>query len=117
MIMTEAIPTHNDEIEDLDVILVGAGFAGFYLLDRLRGMGMSVQVFEAGDGPGGVWYWNCYPGARVTSPAPMYQFSRDDLWRDWKFSELIPRGRKSASISTMWTKNSTSVATFVSTDA
>ena len=90
MSTTEAKPTHNDEIEDLDVILVGAGFAGFYLLDRLRGMGMSVQVFEAGDGPGGVWYWNCYPGARVNSPGPMYQFSRDDLWRDWKFSELYP---------------------------
>src|SRR5258708_2984848 len=53
-------------------------------------MGMSVQVFEAGDGPGGVWYWNCYPGARVDSPGPMYQFSRDDLWRDWKFSKLYP---------------------------
>src|SRR5271170_1935803 len=90
MSTTEAKPTHNDEIEDLDVILVGAGFAGFYLLDRLRGMGMSVQLFEARDGPGGVWYWNCYPGARVDSPGPMYQFSRDDLWRDWKFSELYP---------------------------
>src|SRR5258706_8106948 len=78
------------EIEDLDVIIVGAGFAGLYLLDRLRSMGMSVQVFEAGDAPGGVWYWNCYPGARVDSPGPMYQFSRDDLWRDWKFSELYP---------------------------
>jgi cyclohexanone monooxygenase len=80
----------NAETEELDVVIVGAGFAGLYLLDRLRGMGMSVQVFEAGDGPGGVWYWNCYPGARVDSPGPMYQFSRDDLWRDWKFSELYP---------------------------
>lgn len=53
-------------------------------------MGMSVQVLEAGDGPGGVWYWNCYPGARVDSPGPMYQFSREDLWRDWAFSELYP---------------------------
>ncbi|WP_426441526.1 flavin-containing monooxygenase [Bradyrhizobium genosp. P] len=82
--------TKNGEIEDLDVILVGAGFAGLYLLDRLRSTGMSVQVFEAGDAPGGIWYWNCYPGARVDSPGPMYQFSRDDLWRDWKFSELYP---------------------------
>jgi cyclohexanone monooxygenase len=87
---TEAKRTHDDEIEHLDVILVGAGFAGLYLLDRLRGMGMSVQVFEAGDAPGGVWYWNCYPGARVDSPGPMYQFSREDLWRDWSFSELYP---------------------------
>src|SRR6266481_8409200 len=81
-------------IEDLDVIIVGAGFAGLYLLDRLRRMGMAVQVFEAGDGPGGVLYWNCYPGARVDSPGPMYQFSRDDLWRDWKFSELYPSWQK-----------------------
>ncbi len=82
--------TANAATEELDVIIVGAGFAGFHLLDRLRRMGMSVQVFEAGDGPSGVWYWNCYPGARVDSPGPMYQFSRDDLWRDWKFSELYP---------------------------
>jgi cation diffusion facilitator CzcD-associated flavoprotein CzcO len=82
--------TAKAETEELDVIIVGAGFAGFHLLDRLRGMGMSVQVFEAGNGPSGVWYWNCYPGARVDSPGPMYQFSRDDLWRDWKFSELYP---------------------------
>jgi cation diffusion facilitator CzcD-associated flavoprotein CzcO len=86
----EAKLANNGGVEDLDVILVGAGFAGLYLLDRLRSMGMSVQVFEAGDAPGGVWYWNCYPGARVDSPGPMYQFSRDDLWRDWKFSELYP---------------------------
>ncbi|HLZ66671.1 MAG TPA: NAD(P)/FAD-dependent oxidoreductase [Aliidongia sp.] len=76
--------------EELDVIIIGAGFSGLYLLDRLRSMGMSVQVFEAGDAAGGVWYWNCYPGARVDSPAPMYQFSREDLWRDWSFSELYP---------------------------
>ena len=80
----------NAETEQLDVVIVGAGFAGIYLLDRLRSMGMSVQVFEAGNGPGGVWYWNCYPGARVDFPGPMYQFSRDELWRDWKFSELYP---------------------------
>ena len=82
--------TAKAETEELDVIIVGAGFAGFHLLDRLRGMGMSVQVFEAGDGPSGVWYWNCYPGARVDSPGPMYQFSREALWRDWKFTELYP---------------------------
>lgn len=80
----------NARTEDLDVVIVGAGFAGLYLLDRLRGMGMSVQVLEAGAGPGGVWYWNAYPGARVDSPGPMYQFSREDLWRDWSFSELYP---------------------------
>jgi cation diffusion facilitator CzcD-associated flavoprotein CzcO len=90
MSMTKAERTDNAETEVLDVVLVGAGFAGLYLLDRLRGMGMSVQLFEAGDAPGGVWYWNCYPGARVDSPGAMYQFSREDLWRDWSFSELYP---------------------------
>jgi cation diffusion facilitator CzcD-associated flavoprotein CzcO len=87
---TETKRTSNSGIEDLDVIVVGAGFAGLYLLDRLRGMGMAVQVFEAGSGLGGVWYWNCYPGARVDSPGPIYQYSRDDVWRKWQFSELYP---------------------------
>ena len=90
MSTTEAKRTNNGEIEDLDVIVVGAGFAGLYLLDRLRSMGMAVQVFEAGGGLGGVWYWNCYPGARVDSPGPIYQYSRDDVWRKWQFSELYP---------------------------
>jgi cation diffusion facilitator CzcD-associated flavoprotein CzcO len=90
MSVTKVRVTNAGKTEDLDVLIVGAGFAGLYLLDRLRGLGMSVRVFEAGDAPGGVWYWNCYPGARVDSPGPMYQFSRDDLWRDWKFSELYP---------------------------
>jgi cyclohexanone monooxygenase len=46
------IRTDSAEIEELDVIIVGAGFSGLYLLDRLRGMGMSVQVFEAGEALG-----------------------------------------------------------------
>jgi len=90
MSTTEAKRTTNGAIEELDVILVGAGFAGLYLLDRLRSMGMEVKVFEAGAGLGGVWYWNCYPGARVDSPGPIYQYSRDDVWRAWQFSELYP---------------------------
>jgi cation diffusion facilitator CzcD-associated flavoprotein CzcO len=65
--------TVDGAIADLDVIIVGAGFAGPYLLDRLRRLGMTVQVFEAGGGLGGVWYWNCYPGARVDSPGAIYQ--------------------------------------------
>jgi cation diffusion facilitator CzcD-associated flavoprotein CzcO len=82
---TAAKRTGQGAIEDLDVIIVGARFAGLYLLDRLRRLDMTVQVFEVG----GVWYWNCYPGARVDSPGPIYQF-RDDLWRKWRFSELYP---------------------------
>ena len=49
---------------DVDAVVVGAGFAGLYMLHRLRGMGLSVRVFEKGRGVGGTWYWNRYPGAR-----------------------------------------------------
>src|ERR1700686_1816398 len=90
MSTTKAERTDNSESQDIDVIIVGAGFSGLYLLDRLRSIGMGVQVFEAGGGLGGVWYWNCYPGARVDSSGPIYQYSRDDLWPKWQFSELYP---------------------------
>lgn len=74
----------------LDVLVIGAGFAGLYQLDRLRGLGFNVKVFEAGSSLGGIWYWNCYPGARTDSLGHIYQFSREDLWRDWDFKELYP---------------------------
>ena len=90
MSTTKAERTDNSESQDIDVIIVGAGFSGLYLLDRLRSMGMAVQVFEAGGGLGGVRYWNCYPGARADSSGPIYQYSRDDLWPKWQFSELYP---------------------------
>ena len=80
----------RSEPEVLDVLLVGAGFSGLYLLDRLRAQGFKVRLFEAGAGLGGVWHWNCYPGARVDSPGWIYQFSREELWREWNWSETFP---------------------------
>ncbi|SFO45850.1 cyclohexanone monooxygenase [Pseudonocardia ammonioxydans] len=77
-------------VEELDVLVIGAGFAGIYQLDRLRDLGYSVKIYEAGSGLGGIWYWNCYPGARVDTEGPLYQFSYKDLWRDWEFRELYP---------------------------
>jgi cation diffusion facilitator CzcD-associated flavoprotein CzcO len=83
----------NDESERaqtgvFDAVIVGAGFAGMYMLHRLRGMGLSVRVFEAGSGVGGTWYWNRYPGARcdVESMQYSYQFS-DELQQEWVWSE------------------------------
>ena len=66
--------------EQGDAVVVGAGFAGLYMLHLLRGMGLSVQGIERGDGVGGTWYWNRYPGCRcdVESIEYSYQFS-DDL--------------------------------------
>jgi cation diffusion facilitator CzcD-associated flavoprotein CzcO len=83
-------PRSGADPEALDVLLVGAGFSGLYLLDRLREKGFKVALFEAGAGLGGVWYWNCYPGARVDSPCWIYQFSREAIWRDWDWRELFP---------------------------
>ena len=55
-------PTDKDCM--FDAIIVGAGFAGLYMLHRLRGMGLTARVYEAGGDVGGTWYWNRYPGAR-----------------------------------------------------
>ena len=72
-----------------DAIIVGAGFAGMYLLHRLRGAGYRVQCFDAGSGPGGTWHWNRYPGARcdIHSLAYSYSFSKE-LEQEWEWSEL-----------------------------
>ncbi len=71
-----------------DVVVVGAGFAGLYALYKLRSLGLNVQVYEAGTGVGGTWYWNRYPGARcdVNSLEYSYQFS-DELQQEWNWSE------------------------------
>ena len=76
---------------DFDAVVVGAGFAGLYMLHRLRGMGLSVQVFERGSGVGGTWYWNRYPGARCDSDSVeySYQFS-DALQQEWRWTERYP---------------------------
>ncbi|MDJ0394875.1 NAD(P)/FAD-dependent oxidoreductase [Rhodococcus sp. G-MC3] len=72
----------------VDVVIVGAGFAGLYALYRLREQGLSVVVVEAGSGVGGTWYWNRYPGARCDVESIDYSYSfSDDLQQDWNWSE------------------------------
>jgi len=73
---------------EFDAVIVGAGFAGLYLLHRLRALGFRVIVLEAGDGVGGTWYWNRYPGARCDIESLQYQYSfSDELQREWNWSE------------------------------
>ena len=73
---------------EVDVVVVGAGFAGLYAHYRLRGAGFSVQGFEAGDGVGGTWYWNRYPGARCDVESLEYSYSFDaDLQQEWEWTE------------------------------
>jgi cyclohexanone monooxygenase len=73
-----------------DIAIVGAGFAGMYMLHRLRGLGLSVRVFEAGSGVGGTWYWNRYPGARCDVESMQYSYSfSPELQQEWSWSELF----------------------------
>jgi cyclohexanone monooxygenase len=75
-------------IERYDAVVVGAGFAGLYLLHRLRGLGLSVRVYEQGDGVGGTWYWNRYPGARCDVESMQYSYSfSEELQQEWDWSE------------------------------
>ncbi|KAK6585701.1 hypothetical protein PZA11_002428 [Diplocarpon coronariae] len=73
--------------EELDVLLVGAGFGSFTMLNKLRKQGLKVKIFEKGAASGGIWYWNCYPGARVDSDTPIYQLFDEELWKDFTFKE------------------------------
>jgi cation diffusion facilitator CzcD-associated flavoprotein CzcO len=72
----------------LDMLIVGAGFAGLYMLHKARRMGLTAQVIEAAPSVGGTWYHNRYPGARVDIQSMEYSFSFDEaLQQEWKWSE------------------------------
>jgi len=79
----------------LDVVIVGAGFAGMYMLHRSREAGFRALVLEAGGDVGGTWYWNRYPGARcdIESMQYSYQFS-DELQQEWNWSEKYATQRE-----------------------
>lgn len=71
----------------VDVVIVGAGFAGLYAIYRMRELGLSLRCFEAGDGVGGTWFWNRYPGARCDVESLDYSYSfSNELQQDWKWS-------------------------------
>ena len=78
----------SSETQILDVAIVGAGFSGMYMLHKLRGLGLTARVFEAGDGVGGTWYWNRYPGARVDIESQEYSYSfSEELQDEWAWTE------------------------------
>ena len=78
----------NKDTATYDAIIVGAGFAGLYMLHRLHKLGMRVKVFEAGDNVGGTWYWNRYPGARCDVESMEYSYSfSEELQQEWMWSE------------------------------
>lgn len=82
--------TNPDETNNVqcDVAIVGAGFAGLYLLHRCRQLGLSARIWEKASGVGGVWYWNRYPGARCDVESMQYCYQFDDaLQQKWNWSE------------------------------
>ena len=86
--MSNAKNDTNTPPEQFDAIVIGAGFAGVYALHRLRGLGLKVRVLEAGEGIGGTWFWNRYPGARCDVESLEYSYSFDEaLQQEWKWPE------------------------------
>jgi len=78
----------NNTHPNYDVAIVGAGFAGMYLLHRCHTLGLSARIWEAGDGVGGTWYWNRYPGARCDVDSMQYCYQFDEkLQQEWEWSE------------------------------
>src|SRR6202051_3597739 len=74
--------------QQFDALVIGAGMSGLYQLYRLRELGLSVRLLEAGTGVGGTWYWNRYPGARFDSESYSYSYSfSDELLQEWDWSE------------------------------
>ena len=80
-------PIH-DQVAETDAIIIGAGISGMFMLYRLRELGLTALVFEAGTGVGGTWYWNRYPGARFDSESWTYGYSfSKELMQEWDWKE------------------------------
>ena len=89
LIMTER--SVRDQAAEYDAIVIGAGISGMYMLYRLRELGMTARVFEAGTNVGGTWYWNRYPGARFDSESWTYGYSfSKELMREWTGRSTSP---------------------------
>ncbi len=81
----------NAQPTELDVVVVGAGFGGIFAVHHLRELGFSVRALEMGDGVGGTWYWNRYPGARCDVPSLEYSYGfSKELQLEWEWTEIMP---------------------------
>ncbi|KAL4923602.1 flavin-containing monooxygenase [Aspergillus undulatus] len=94
--LTDYSTTHADktgpyaENLEVDALIVGAGFAGIFMLKTLRDRGLKTVIFEAGNDTGGTWRWNCYPGAGVDSEVPEYEFSWPEVYNTWNWPNNYP---------------------------
>ena len=84
--------TDTADSNDFDAVVIGAGFAGLYMLYRLRQLGLTARLYEAGTGVGGTWYWNRYPGARCDVESMQYSYSfSEELQQQWQWTERYPK--------------------------
>ena len=82
---------HDQHSFCLDVVVVGAGVAGLYLIHKLRGAGFNVKAVDSASGVGGTWYWNRYPGARCDVDSMFYSYGCDEgLEQEWEWTERYP---------------------------
>lgn len=87
-----AAPGARVDRKGFDVVIIGAGFAGLYALHTMRGLGVRARVFEEGDGVGGTWFWNRYPGARCDVESLQYSYSfSEELEREWVWTERFAK--------------------------
>ena len=78
----------SSRVMELDALIVGAGFAGMYMLYRLRALGLKVLAVDEATGVGGTWYWNRYPGARCDVESMEYSYSfSEELQQEWEWSD------------------------------
>lgn len=86
---------YRDNLET-EVLIVGAGFGGVYLMHKLRDeLGFDCKIYEAGKDLGGIWHWNCYPGARVDTQVPIYEYSIEKIWKVSNFHTSFRISRRS----------------------
>ena len=84
-------PPAEAEANRWDALIVGAGISGMYALYKMRELGLTARVIEAGSGVGGTWYWNRYPGARCDTDTMEYSYSfSEELQQEWEWPERYP---------------------------
>ncbi len=93
--MADEMESHGTSADavttEFDAVIVGAGLSGVYMLHRLRELGLTARVLEAGTDVGGTWYWNRYPGARCDTESMFYSYSwPEDLREEWTWSSRYP---------------------------
>ncbi|KAJ6781858.1 hypothetical protein PWT90_08919 [Aphanocladium album] len=92
--MVDATPAVAPKEVSADCIIVGAGFSGCYSLHKLRELGYSAKIIDAGSDFGGVWHSHRYPGALVDTPTPLYQLSLPQVWQGFNFKLKFPDQRE-----------------------